>query len=60
MLLCMLCNFTRAHFTFMCFNYLNLQNPNIILHFSSVVGVFYVDSAQCLLQVHHFVTAHYT
>jgi len=44
----------------MCFNYLNLQNPNIILHFSSVVGVFYVDSAQCLLQVHHFVTAHYT
>jgi hypothetical protein len=43
---------------FIYFNSLNLQNTNI-LHFSSVVGVFYVDSVQCLLQVHHFVTVHY-
>jgi len=45
---------------FIYFNSLNLQNTNTILHFSSVVGVSYVDSVQCLLQVHHFVSVHYT
>ena len=57
----MLCNFTHALCIFIYFNSFNLQNTNI-LHFSSVVGVFYVVFSVCfkytilLLFITHSVT----